>query len=412
MLIKRLLLMASLLLPIGCGGGGGGTPTASNDLTAPTTIVLSADSQTSVVLAKETSSPLVAIGKFSAPIVDREITLEADKITFTTSDNTVVAIDSSSDGIVLLKALQPGSATITATWDTAPGTKSVYGALTVTVTNATLVNITLASSSGYDLPKGVSSTFKATGVFSDNSSQDISRLVSWVSTAPGVATVNQGVVKGVGLGSADITATALFAPMITKTATVNISAAIPESLVISPLTATIPLGVTQQYNARAHFSDGLDLDVTADVEWSSTSPEVATISNNAESNGLATPLVAGATSIVAVLGDIAADPALLTVTPPALLSISLAFSKTHAIVGDADPDVQITVTGLYSDGSEINLTEEAIFALDVPASIAVVSNAVGTKGLFTPYAKPLSGVVRVTAIVTGVPSASQDFPIM
>lgn len=412
MLIKRLLLMASLLLPIGCGGGGGGTPTAANDLTAPTAIILSADSQTSVVLAKETSSPLVALGKFSAPIPDREITLEADKVTFTSSDDSVVAIDSSSDGIVLLKALKPGSATITAIWDTAPGTKSVSGALTVTVTNATLVDITLASSSGFELPKGVSSTFTATGVFSDSSNQDISRLVSWVSTAPGVATVNQGLVKGVGLGSADITATALFAPMIAKTATVNISAAIPESLVISPPTATIPQGATQQYNARAHFSDGLDLDVTADVQWSSTAPEVATISNNAESNGLATSVKEGATSIGAAIGDIAADPALLTVTPPALLSISLSFSKTHAIVGDIDPDVQITVTGRYSDSSEIDLTEEAIFALDVPASIAVVSNAAGTKGLFTPYAKPVSGVVKVTATVAGAPSASQDFPIM
>src|SRR5271168_2563800 len=74
------------------------------------------------------------------------------------------------------------------------------------------------------------------------------------------------------------------------------------SIVVTPANVSIPAGKTQQFAATGHYSDGSTKDLTTTATWNSTVQTVATISNAAGTNGLATGVGNGSTSITATLG--------------------------------------------------------------------------------------------------------------
>ncbi len=86
-----------------------------------------------------------------------------------------------------------------------------------------------------------------------------------------------------------------------------------ESISLTPGSAQIGVGETQQYTATGHYSDGRTADITGDVTWASSDERVATIA----SGGLATGIGKGTTIITATLGAVVSDPATLAVGEPA-----------------------------------------------------------------------------------------------
>ena len=64
---------------------------------------------------------------------------------------------------------------------------------------------------------------------------------------------------------------------------------------VSPANASLQLNKTQQFTAIGTLGDGSDKDVSSLVEWTSSSPKVATI----DSSGMATALSTGTTTITA-----------------------------------------------------------------------------------------------------------------
>ena len=68
---------------------------------------------------------------------------------------------------------------------------------------------------------------------------------------------------------------------------------------ISPANKSILVEMEQQYVATAFYSDGNIVDVTQEVDWQSSSANIATISNTAESMGLAKGIAVGSTTISA-----------------------------------------------------------------------------------------------------------------
>jgi hypothetical protein len=77
---------------------------------------------------------------------------------------------------------------------------------TITVTNLTLVSITLTPANPL-IPIGQTQQFKATGTYSDNSTHDLTATATWSSSTLGVATVsNGGLASSVGQGQATIEA--------------------------------------------------------------------------------------------------------------------------------------------------------------------------------------------------------------
>jgi hypothetical protein len=71
------------------------------------------------------------------------------------------------------------------------------------------------------------------------------------------------------------------------------------SVTVKPATTTILPGATLQFTATANYSNGTSIDVTGSATWSSSTPTVATVSDESGSKGTATGVSAGSTTITA-----------------------------------------------------------------------------------------------------------------
>lgn len=145
-------------------------------------------------------SPIIAAGstqQFSAmgTFADKSTKDLTDLVVWNSSDLAIATI--SSAGLATAKA--NGSTTITATM----GAISFVTTLTVRTLSSIVVAPATAS-----IAIGSSVQLAATGTFDDNSTQDLTNVATWSSSAPGGASVNtKGVVSGIALGSATVTGT-------------------------------------------------------------------------------------------------------------------------------------------------------------------------------------------------------------
>jgi len=73
---------------------------------------------------------------------------------------------------------------------------------------------------------------------------------------------------------------------------------------VTPSSVTIPRSSTQQFTALGTFSDTSVVDLTTQVTWTSSDPNVVAISNAALSQGLATGLDHGMVTITAAKGAV------------------------------------------------------------------------------------------------------------
>src|SRR5208337_263875 len=142
--------------------------------------------------------------------------------------------------------------------------------------------------------------FTATGNYSDGSTKDLTASVTWSSSATSIATITSGGNATVlAYGTTNISAT--FVGITGSTALTVVSTASLKSIQVTPLTPSILLGASQQFIAQGTNLDGSIQNLTASVNWASSSNAVATISNTPGSNGKATSIAAGQTTITATL---------------------------------------------------------------------------------------------------------------
>ncbi len=129
------------------------------------------------------------------------------------------------------------------------------------------------------------------------------------------------------------------------------------SIAVSPTSASIPKGTTQQYAATGTFSDGSTRSLlTYDVVWHSSNTGIATIN---ASTGLATGVGVGSTFITASLGGITSPAmgATLTVTNAALTSILITPAPTAST--PKGTTLQFRAIGTFTDGTTADITSLA-----------------------------------------------------
>lgn len=214
--------------------------------------------------------------------------------TWTSSDTSIASIDAS--GLVTTGA--PGTVTATASYH------GVAGSTPLTV--LALQSITLGPASPA-VPVGKTIQLVATGHYADGSTADVSAGVAWSSASPGVATSSGYIVTGVTQGTSVVTAAF---GAISAEITVTVTAPVVNAVTVTPSSATIAIGGTQQFTATAHYSDGSSAIPASGVSWSAFCvPSCATI----DTAGLATGTAAATALITATFsGKIAY--ASLTVT--------------------------------------------------------------------------------------------------
>jgi hypothetical protein len=138
---------------------------------------------------------------------------------------------------------------------------------------------------------------------------------------------------------------------------------------------------------------------------------VATISNAAGTNGLATSVGTGQTTITATLGSITGSTA-LTVSAVALSSIALSPLNSSIALGTTQ---QFTAIGTYTDGSTQDLSSSAVWSssdttiFTVNTTGLVISVATGTATI-TATANGVSGSTNLTVTPVGnLPTVSCFF---
>jgi uncharacterized protein YjdB len=249
------------------------------------------------------ASPTLIVGatqQLTATMTDvRAATLLGRSVTWASSNTAAATVDSSG----LVRAVAPGGTTITATSEGIPGTA------TVTVTATPVVPVAFVTVSPATATVTMGATQQLTATTKDAGGATLTgRTVTWVSSNAAVGTVSSsGVVTAVAVGSAQITATS---EGINGTATVTVTQATVASVTVSPATATVTVGATQQLTATPKDAGGNPL-IGRVVTWGSSNSAVATVS----SGGVVTGVVAGGATITATSEGINGT-AVITVTSP------------------------------------------------------------------------------------------------
>ncbi len=347
-------------------GVGSATITATlGGVSGATTVTVTAAVLTSIAvtpanpsIANGTTVHLTATGTFSDGTTQDLILASW----ISSSDTIATVANTGSPGLVTGTGV--GSATITATRG------GVSGTTTVTVTAAVLTAITITPPNT-SIATGISVQLIATGDFSDGTTQNLTAFVTWVSSAPSLATVSnapgsQGLVTGIGVGSATITATL---GGVSGATTVTVTAAVLTSIAVTPANPSIANGTTVHLTATGTFSDGTTQDLIL-ASWISSSDTIATVANTG-SPGLVTGTGVGSATITATRGGVSGTTT-VTVTPAVLTSIAVTPANLSIANGTTVP---LTAMGTFSDSTTQDLTASASWTSS-SERIATVTNEV------------------------------------
>jgi uncharacterized protein YjdB len=272
----------------------------------------------------------------------------------------------------VVSGVSTGTVTITATIE------GKSGSAAVTVAPQPVANVVVSPAA----PNvNVGQTVQLTATPFNAAGQPLTgRVTTWSSSATSIATVSgSGLVSGVGVGSAVITAT-IEGKSATATVTVNaVAQGQIATVTIAPASATVNVAWTTNLTATARNSNGSSISGVT-FTWSSSNTSIATVS----SSGVVTGVAPGTATIFAVAGG---------KTGTSSITVQLA-PVDRVVVSPASSTVnkgqtkQLTAT-LYDQRNNI-LTGRTVTWSSSDATKATVSST----GLVTALK---SGTVTITA---------------
>jgi hypothetical protein len=280
----------------------------------------------------------------------------------------------------------------------------LQASLPVSVTSATLQRVDIHPPAA--VTTWAPANFHATGALSDATAQDLTPWVSWSASEPGILRVRgtglgRGEARALDAGTAQVTAHPLGGQSVSVPVTVNGTPLV--SLSVELPAGPVTVGSRPRAQALAQGEDGTTVDVTSRVEWTSSTPAVATVSSVVRP-GWTSALQAGTTTIGARLAGVSGSAPLQVVGNGVMaLSISAPGTLPQGTVAAA------TATATLSGGGQQTLGEEVVWSSDNPAILGV-SNAPGARGLLlgiqpgtaTIHARTRPGLApaQATAVVT------------
>ena len=217
-----------------------------------------------------------------------------DKITWTTSDDTIAQVFKGGDVVILgPKYGKAGECTITAT--TANGKTATCKVIVTNAGSSEVVDPESVSLSETTKTLDLNGTkeFTLTATITPSNANKENTL-TWTSSKPDVATVTQdGKVTAVAKGTTTITVTTANG----KTATCNVTVVntetgdvLPESISLSETAKTLDLNGTKEFTLTATITPS---NANTSLTWASSKPDVATVTKN----GKVTAIAKGTTTI-------------------------------------------------------------------------------------------------------------------
>ncbi len=284
-------------------------------------------------LAKGLTLRLQAIATLSDDTT-KDVSTQAN---WQSSNPTVLSVDDQGKAT----AIAAGDATVTATVQGITGQTTV-SAVDLTVSQLQIIPATV------QLAIGTTTRLTAIATFADQSTQDVSSQVGWLSSNTAVATVDStGLVTGVAAGSTTLSASLLG---VTASTSIQVNNTSVSALQVIPAVTTIALGTKSQLQAIATFADGSTQDVSSQVQWISNDPFIAGV----DSLGLVTGSGIGQATVTATLGAISRS-ATLTVTNAITTALQV-IPPTASLPKGAKLQFQAIAT--FSDNSSQDVTNQ------------------------------------------------------
>jgi uncharacterized protein YjdB len=379
-------------LATGVGVGSTAISASLGGIQGSATVTVTATTLTSITItppdpsiARATAVRLTATGIFS----DKSAEDLTNQVSWTSADDGIAEVGNDPGTEGLVTGLGVGDTSITAMLD------GVEGSTTVTVTGATLTAIAIAPPKP-SIANGTAMQLTATGIFSDQTTEDLTSQVSWTSADNAIAEVSdiadtRGLVTGVSGGNTSITATL---DSVQGSTTVTVTVATLTAITITPPDPFIAKGTTVRLTATGTFTDGTTEDLTGQVFWTSNDESIQQVDNGKLNGGLVTGLGVGSATTTATLNGIQGSTT-VTVTAATLTSIVVTPPDPSMAKGTT---VQLTATGNFSDESTEDLTSQVSWTSG-DNGIAQVSDVPGTQGLVTGLAV---GNTPITANLNGI----------
>ena len=342
---------------------------------------------------------------------DGSAILETNDVTFTSDNPTVVSVVGPAPfvfplGYWRLQALAPGQATISVTDDATGISSNAFGDSLRVAVRGPLERIELIPST-VTRRLGEAHPFAAVGYYVGGASELITDKVVYSSSTPNVAVATndfyvRGRVDAVGGGTAVISARDPVSGISSTDSGGDATLTVIGTLVrvrIQPSIVNKSVGRSFSFTAIGTDGAGREVNVTQDVVWSSTDPNIAR-ALNPEGNRSRVRAVGWGTATISahdpqsgVSSTSSGDDATFTVDNY-LASIFLSSSVTQLKVGDF---VQLTGIGNLLYGHEnINLTQELEYTSSNP-SVVEAKNTPGDQS-------------RVVALKPGVATISACDP--
>jgi hypothetical protein len=282
-------------------------------------------------------------------------------------------------GVATAKGL--GSCVVSAVYGGSTGTA------TLGVSAATLVSVTFTPANPV-VPSGGVLQLKATGTFSDGTTQDVTSSLTYLSSKPLVlAVLPGGLLTGIIPGTATVTATL---GSFSTTLSVTVGTATLQSLSILPISVSIAAGTSTQLALTGTYSDGSTQDLTATATWASSANNVIAVNADGNVTGLAT----GDATVTAAVGAISFGVDVV-VTPATVVAISINPPSVTVALGQ---QLALTASAALSDGTSQDVTASVHWSVTNPL-LAGISNDLGNPGVLTAL---LAGTSTVNASINGV----------
>ncbi|NLS14428.1 hypothetical protein HGP28_16255 [Vibrio sp. SM6] len=311
------------------------------------------------------------------------------QVSWSSSDTSVLSVVS---GQVVAVAL--GSGEIGANFAGVSATP-----LTVTTVTEQLLSLQIVREDGATqssaIASGTNVTLYAVGVYSNGAILDLTSQVSWRSSAVNIASVLSGVVTGLSVGSAAITASfdsvtsADFAIEVQSPTLTQIQISAPDGL-------TVVAGESVTLQASAFYSDGTTAEITDQVLWLTSDAQSAFVVQ-----GQVYGLAVGEAQISAQFGERTSNTLTVSVTDATLESVSV-FNLANSSEFPLTTNSRFLALANYSDGTTLDVTSQVAWSSSDPA-VAVVLDGV----LFATSA----GTTSISATFDGVSSNALSITI-
>ncbi|WP_133407677.1 beta strand repeat-containing protein [Parashewanella tropica] len=262
----------------------------------------------------------------------------SDSVSWASSETSIATIDNKG----LLKAVDQGDTQISASLNDISSNQ-----LKLTVSDAQLASIQITPAQT-SLAKGTTQQFTAKGIYTNQTSEDITNTVVWSSSSEDNVSIDD---KGLATGDTEGESTiqAAMGNITSNNAAMTVTAAELTSIQVTPATQSIAKGRSQAFIATGTYTDKSTRNITNSVSWNSSNTDNVTIGEDGTANGVNT----GESTIHATEDSVRSNDATLTVTAAVLTQLQITASANTVIEGNK---LQYTATGTYSDNTTANVT--------------------------------------------------------